>query len=129
VIWVRLAITLVVAGCALAGAYASYNYGVMSEKARWLRISVEAGKDYARAVEQQQARIVTLEADLAAERKRFKVKREEVIRVISTDPPSVEWGAVRIPDRVRDSLGGAAMPADPGGANGTVRPAGTDLRD
>jgi hypothetical protein len=89
----------------------------MSEKARWLRISVEAGKDYARAVEQQQTRIVTLEADLAAERKRFKVKREEVIRVISTDPPSIEWGSVRIPDGVRDSLGSAAMPANPGSAD------------
>jgi hypothetical protein len=101
----------------------------MSEKARWLRISVEAGRDYARAVEQQQARIVTLEADLAAERKRFKVKREEIIRVISTDPPSIDWSAVRIPDGVRDSIRGAAMPADPGSFNGTVRPAGTNLRD
>jgi hypothetical protein len=101
----------------------------MSEKARWLRISVEAGAKYARAVEQQQARIVTLEADLAAERKRFKVKREEVIRVISTDPPSVEWGAVRVPDGVRDSLRGAAMPADPGGSDGAVRPARAETRD
>lgn len=125
-IWVRLAITLVVAGCALAGAYAAFNYGVMSEKARWLRISVEAGKDYARAVEQQQTRIVTLEADLAAERKRFKVKREEVIRVISTDPPSIEWSSVRIPDRVRDSLGSAAMPADSGSSDGAVRPADSE---
>lgn len=127
--WVRLAITAVVAGLALAGAYAAFNYGVMSEKARWLRISVEAGQKYAQAVEQQQVRIATLEADLAAERKRFKVKREEVIRVISTDPPSVEWGSVRIPDGVRDSLRSAAMPADPARPDGAVSTDGTEVRD
>lgn len=121
-IWVRLAITLVVAGLALGISYASYNYGVMSENARWTRISVEAGEKYARAVEQQQARIDRLESDLAAERKRYKVKREEVVRVVTTDPPSVEWGAVRIPDGVRRAIRGS-MPADPEIADEPLQPA------
>ena len=127
--WVRLAITLVVAGFILIVAVASFRYGVMSEKARWLRISAEAGAKYAETAARQQARVDQLMRDLDAERRRFKVKREEVIRVISTDPPSVEWGAVRIPDGVRDSLRGAAMPADPGSPDGTVRPARAETRD
>ena len=127
--WVRLAITLVVAGFILIVAVASFRYGVMSENARWLRISAEAGAKYAETAARQQARVDQLMRDLDAERRRFKVKREEVIRVISTDPPSVEWGAVRIPDGVRDSLRGAAMPADSGGADGAVSVDGAEARD
>jgi hypothetical protein len=127
--WIRLAVALVAAGFVLVVGVASFRYGVMSENARWLRISAEAGAKYAEAVAKQQARVDQLQQDLDAERRRFKVKREEVIRVISTDPPSVEWGSVRIPDRVRDSLRGAAMPADPGGVDGAVSVDGAEARD
>lgn len=106
-----------VVGIMLFKAYSwAYDRGYAKGEAIYTKSIQDAATAYADAAARQQATIDALTADLATARRRSAGLSGRLEGTLANDPPSRDWGAVRVPDAVRrllDEAGSPDLPADP----------------
>lgn len=116
-------VRLIAAGAALAVAtggiwyygHGRYKAGYGAAEAVWQAQVREAADRFAAALAEQQNRLVAADAALTEARRGARRVMESLDEALRS-PEGADWGAVRLPDGVRLSLGAAGdpgLPADP----------------
>ena len=107
---VLLCAAAIVGGAYFKGRSAGYD----AAEQHYRRAAEEAAERFSQELARQQALLEKTDSELSAARREARRERDELDDVLSSDPGATAWGAVPLPDGVREALRSAGVPDHPG---------------